>query len=1277
MLRTAALALALGVLCLVAGAPATASTAPPVPAGDAGFAAALPPSLSGATATTIEIAPAYVPAVGVVDLGPVRNSTPLEVVVGLGVRDAAGLAAEIDALYAPGSLSYHRFPTVAQLADDYGASASGAAAAVGYFRSFGLNATASPDRLLVSIEGPAGSVASAFRTTFDAYSRPGGGEFVSHPTPASLPPVAPWSGALGLGNVTLLEPAVTGDAPGPSAAPDASCSGSAPYIPCQIHNGYDYPAGENGTGFTIGIVDAYDDGETQTQLAQDLVSFDARYALPSPTLRFLYPVPTTEDLNATSTGWGLEEALDLEWAHASATGAAIDMTFAPNSGAGLYYAVDDLVANDLVNVVSLSWGEPDVGVYNAYSGPCASACNATSDGSYALLGPVLEFAAAEGISVFAASGDCGSADGTSGISTNFPASDPFVTGVGGTDLSLSSTGAWEGETAWSGNVTGAISPGCENQGGSGGGFSPFPRPYWQVGEGVPSAPADRGVPDVSAVATPGVEIVKGGTTEGVGGTSLATPIWAGIAAIADQSAGAPLGFLNPELYALLRGSSYSTDFEDIRSGSNGAYTAGAGWDPVTGVGAPIVAPLVADLAARPAPSPGVAVTLTASSETGPAPLVVTFSVGVSGGSGSYPWEGVSFGDGNASFVDDGSSTYEYSTPGVYAAQAYAVDSSGNFSVSVPVTIVVGGGSVLTVRLTASDPTPGTGAPVRFEANVSGGVAPLEYSYWFGDGTYLVGSAAPIVDHAYTVVGSFCAVVVVEDSADPPDGAQSPAAAIAVGGASAATCPNGTGPLAVSASPPGGVRDAPADLDPLFAVTGGSGTLAEQIVSSDPYVAACGCAIFRAPGTYPVAMYANDSAGAHVVDEVNVTIGPPLRATYTASPASGPAPLTVDFAATVSGGSGANATRWTFGNGATASGDTASATYTVPGLYWAVAQSSDGGGGNASEAILVDVLPAGAPGGSLAATIAPVTDVLSGSTVDFNASWTLPGDAPATVFWDLGDGGSAAAARAARTVYAPAQDPAAATLDGNLSLVAPSLDQNDSVPFDLGPLFAVGAGGTALRADALTLRDIGGPAGGTAPLAWTGTASADGVGPTGLAWSFGDGGTATGTAASHTYVAGGNYTVVLDARDAFGDLAVDAHAVRVTNATAAPLALTASASALLGPAPLVDRFSAVASGGSPPYRYAWTFGDGGSAATGNATHEYRSTGTFDANVTVTDADGRSTGRALTIEVVPVVGGPRSPPFGPPYLVLVLATATGIVSGLAAGFATRRRRGPPTP
>jgi Pro-kumamolisin, activation domain/PKD domain len=1249
-----------------AGVAGADSPHPPVSTADA------PVGGSGVT-----IAPAYSAVPGTRVLGPANGTAPMDVAVGLAPRDPTGLASYPTLLYMPGSSEYGHFLSPSALASRYGASPTAVAAAVGYFRSFGLAATASPDDLTVEVEGPTASVGSAFGTTFDAYATASGRSFVSHPTSAELPAIAPWTGALGLGNVSPIVPAVASvDASRPLAGPAAACAGTeSALIPCQVWGAYDLADDlanhTDGTGLTVAVVDTYDSAEPQTELVSDLAAFDEQFSLPTPLVRYLYPVPTSTDLNTTgSSGWGLEEALDLEWAHATAPGATIDMTFSPNPSVGLYEAIDDLVANDLANVISLSWGEPDVGVFNAYDTPCATACNASTDGSYAILSPVLEFAAAEGISVFAATGDCGAADGTSGVATNFPASDPYVTGVGGTDLTASAGGKYDTESGWTGNATGATSPGCRNQGGSGGGYSPFPRPYWQNGTGL-SHGTTRADPDVSAIAAPGVQIVQNGFDLGVEGTSVATPIWAGIAAIADQLHGGDLGFLNPQLYAILRSSAeYATDFHDITSGSNG-YSAGAGWDPVTGIGTPVGGALIAALARTSSEPSNITVTLNATQVSGDAPLRVSFFENATGGSGEYPVAGVDFGDGTAGATTDGEVSHEYVTPGVYAAQAYVFDSSGNASDSIPVAIVVGSGSTLSVSLVVSDRTPATGASVALTVRAMGGIAPYAYDLSFGDGTFVNGSVAAEVNHTYAVAGGYCAVAIVSDAASPPDGGESVPVGISVGGVPAPACSVDRGSLGVSPAPGTLVRDAPADFPLPFQVTGGIGVFSEQFASSDPYIAACQCTIFRSPGTYPLTLFVNGTDGERASGATSVTVAPALRATFTTGPLAGPAPLTVDLGATVSGGYGTNRTTWDFGDGGSTSGTTAQATYSIPGTYWLVGHVVDDGDGNASEAFLVDVTSTSGP--AISATIEPAVDIASGTTVRFSAS-ASGGVGPTTFDWTLGDGATALSSSVARTYDAPPSISGSSLLTGSVGADAPTSGWTTNVGFSLGPFFAVESDGFLPAADALVLNDSLGPLYGVPPFVAEGNATAAGPGLVSINWSSGAGENTSGASVQLSYPVAGSFTATVEATDSFGDVAWDAHGVA---SGFQPIGIEAGPSVAAGPAPLVVTFSALATGPEAPFAYGWQFGDGGSASVGNVTHTYLSPGTFVAELTVRASDGHVVDANYTIVVAPPsTPAPGWVPFGATLAELALAGGVAAAAVVLAVVLVRRRR-PPTP
>jgi kumamolisin len=190
-------------------------------------------------------------------------------------------------------------------------------------------------------------------------------------------------------------------------------------------------------------------------------------------------------------------------------------------------------------------------------------------------------ACALGVTVFCASGDDGSRDNVNDNKphVDYPASSPHVTGCGGTTLDAS------GETTWSG---------------TGGGISDFfPLPSWQSNAHVPPSAnsggkGGRGVPDISGDADPntGYIIILNGKKYVYGGTSAVAPLWAGLIALINQKLGKPVGCLNSLIY---NGRAMPLAFRDITVGNNGAYHAGPGWDPCTGLGTPHGDKLLQDL----------------------------------------------------------------------------------------------------------------------------------------------------------------------------------------------------------------------------------------------------------------------------------------------------------------------------------------------------------------------------------------------------------------------------------------------------------------------------------------------------------------------------------------------------------------------------------------------------------------------------------------------------------------------------------------------------------
>jgi kumamolisin len=269
----------------------------------------------------------------------------------------------------------------------------------------------------------------------------------------------------------------------------------------------------------------------------------------------------------------LETSLDAEWTSGIAPGAKIriyasqSLAFT-NIDTTFQRIISDLNAGTSINALSISLGACESGV---------SVAQTTTDNQF------LSTIASRGVSIFVSSGDDGSNCPTvTGVS--FFASSPNVTAVGGTNLVLNGAGTVANETGWTGS--------------GGGNSTRFLRPSWQVGAGVPSG-VTRLVPDVALDADPntGFYVVFNGGVTQVGGTSASAPAWAGFTALINEGRLAVgktnLGFLNPIVYPLLGTSS----FRDITSGSNGLYSAAAGYDRVTGIGVPVVSTLYNNLIA--------------------------------------------------------------------------------------------------------------------------------------------------------------------------------------------------------------------------------------------------------------------------------------------------------------------------------------------------------------------------------------------------------------------------------------------------------------------------------------------------------------------------------------------------------------------------------------------------------------------------------------------------------------------------------------------------------
>jgi hypothetical protein len=304
-----------------------------------------------------------------------------------------------------------------------------------------------------------------------------------------------------------------------------------------------------------------DDPNPQTAID----TFSSEFGLSQTTLTVLYPH------GASTPEQGLEGDLDVQSVHSVAPGAQIVLVHDDD----FFSAIDYVATNHVAPIVSNSW----------VIGVTADFCDTGfSQSDIAALDQRLALDTAQGLTILFASGDWGARPDGVHFCTHFPASDPNVLSVGGTDLTLAGCGTFTctgygSEDGWSG---------------SGGGYSgALAEPTWQSST-IGTKPG-RAVPDVSMLGgNPGVYVYHSQLGwRGVTGTSLSTPLWAGFLAIVLQmKGGGSFGNLGPVLYQIASSSSYSSIFHDIASGSNG-YSAGPGWDPVTGWGTP-VADLLAD-----------------------------------------------------------------------------------------------------------------------------------------------------------------------------------------------------------------------------------------------------------------------------------------------------------------------------------------------------------------------------------------------------------------------------------------------------------------------------------------------------------------------------------------------------------------------------------------------------------------------------------------------------------------------------------------------------------
>lgn len=512
----------------------------------------------------------------------------------LGWNNPTAVQALAQAVSDPHNSSYGHYLTPAQFRQQFAPSQAQVGAVQSWLHSQGFQVEYTPtNNHYISAEGTVAQAEAAFGTAFGEYNYQG--LTVRSPSatlsvPSSLSGIV--SGVIGLDDSAQFVHTdhIVGDAPPPGAFVSAQpCStywgeklatgftnpygsGAIPYAPCgytpqQIKGAYGI-SGYDGSGQTVAIIDAY----AAPTILQDVNQWSTNRGLPTMKGNQFTQVvaPGTyhhpeRGQKQDPQGWYGEETLDVEAVHGMAPGAKIVYVGAPNNFQDLDAALNDVVDKGLAQIVSNSYGFDTEALAPGFIKPYEDTI---------LQGTV------EGIGIYFSSGDNSDESLVEGYrTTDWPASSPFITAVGGTSLAVGANNTYLFETgwgsttsSWSGTGWSPTPPGPWIYGAGGGVSTLFAEPAYQVGvvsNAVFSAQgrSGRAVPDIAAFADPNTGYLIGETQtfpDGtvkyaeyrIGGTSLACPIMAGIMALADQAAGHPHGFANPLFYSLANARSF-------------------------------------------------------------------------------------------------------------------------------------------------------------------------------------------------------------------------------------------------------------------------------------------------------------------------------------------------------------------------------------------------------------------------------------------------------------------------------------------------------------------------------------------------------------------------------------------------------------------------------------------------------------------------------------------------------------------------------------------------
>jgi len=476
--------------------------------------------------------------------------TPMHLVVSLPLRHEAELDELLrDQIYNPASPMYRHYLSVAQFAAAFSPDERDILTTARFFAGQGLSVNGlTPNHLLLDVAGPAATVERVFHVRLGLYRHPTENRvFIAPDREPTLDLAAPVQQVIGLDNAVLPQPRLVRE-PEAFAPRDGSGPGGQ-YIGTDMRMVY-YPKGPlTGSGQSVGLM------ELGGYNLSDVTTFFNNHYGPANSVPVVgistdgAPVACTDGCDDS------EQALDIEYAISIAPGLSSVRVYVGNIAEDI---LNRQASDNISKILSTSWGW--------------SEHFKTDDAIFK------EFAA-QGQTNLTASGDYSSLQ----ASGPWPEEDANIVAVGGTDVNSATPGGlWHSETGWSGSAGGpSIDKSIL--------IPSYQAPFINSRNGGSSTL--RNVPDLAANANTDMEICADGTcTGGNGGTSFASPMWAGIVALADQQASAdgkgPVGFINPAIYALAGGKRYASLFHDEVAGKSGHFKCTLSYDLVTGLGSP-------------------------------------------------------------------------------------------------------------------------------------------------------------------------------------------------------------------------------------------------------------------------------------------------------------------------------------------------------------------------------------------------------------------------------------------------------------------------------------------------------------------------------------------------------------------------------------------------------------------------------------------------------------------------------------------------------------------